>query len=212
MAYERRTSWHALRAAVLLLTLTAGGTPLFAQPPSLAWALPTAAAYVSVSDVVVFGFAPYLEGPTPPPLELAGMLPQDADIPALCRPLLDDMWRGSATFRRQWIRIAAARVQVVITLDKAPNDDTRAHSEISRKAGLRVRISLRLVDREAIALLAHEIEHVLEQLDDVDLAGALASKVHGASATGSPPVFETRRAVVVGRLVAGEVAAYRDRR
>jgi hypothetical protein len=75
-----------------------------------------------------------------------------------------------------------------------------------------VRISLRMVDREAIALLAHEIEHVLEQLDNVDLAGAVAAKVHGASATGRPPVFETRRAVVVGRLVAGEVAAYRDRR
>jgi hypothetical protein len=207
---ERRTSLHALRAAVLLLALTASGTPLFAQRTLLPSALPTAPAHVSGSGVVVFGFAPSLEAP--PPLELAGMLPQDSDIPPVCRPLLDDMWRGSATFRRQWIRVAAARVQVAITLDTSPNDRARAHSEISRRSGLRVRISLRVVDREAIALIAHEIEHVLEQLDDVDLVGALASNVHGASATGRPPAFETRRAVVVGRLVAGEVAAYRDRR
>ena len=212
MAYERRTSWQSLRAAVLLLALTAGGTPLFAQRPFLAWTLPTTPAYVSMSGAVALGFAPYREAPSPPPLDLADMLPPDSDIPAVCRPLLDDMWRGSATFRRQWIRVAAARVQVVITLDKAPNDDTRAQSEISRSGRLRVRISLRIVDREAIELLAHEIEHVLEQLDEVDLAGAVGAKVHGASATGRPPVFETRRAVVIGRLVAGEVAAYRDRR
>jgi hypothetical protein len=75
-----------------------------------------------------------------------------------------------------------------------------------------VRISLRIVDRDAIASLAHEIEHVLEQLDEVDLAAAVAAKVHGASATGRPPVFETRRAIVVGGLVADEVAAHRGRR
>jgi hypothetical protein len=110
--------------------------------------------------------------------------------------------------------MAAARVQIVITFDIAPNDETRAHTEILRRAGLRVRISLRLVDREAIALIAHEIEHVVEQLDDVDLGGALAAKVHGvwASGTRRPPAFETRRAVVAGQLVAGEVATYRDRR
>ena len=211
MAYERRTSWHALRG-VLLLALTAVGTPLFAQPPLLAWA-PTAPAYASLSGAVVFGFAPYREAPSPLPLQLADMLPPDSDIPAICRPLLDAMWRGSATFRRQWTRVAAARVTVAITVDKpAPIDETRAHSEISQSGGLRVRISLPIVDREAIALLAHEIEHVLEQLDGVDLPGAVAANVHGASATGRPPVFETRRAVVVGRLVAGEVAAYRDRR
>jgi len=209
---ERWTSRRALRAAALLVVLTGGGAPLFAQPPSPTLARPIAPAHVSATGVVAFGFAPYLETSTLLPIEFAGMLPQGSDIPVHCRPLLDDMWRGSATFRRQWIRVAAARVQVAITLDTSPGDRTSAHSEISRRAGLRVRISLRIVDRDAIALLAHEIEHVLEQLDDVDLAGALAAKVHGASATGRSPAFETRRAVVVGRVVAGEVAAYRDRR
>lgn len=209
---ERWTSRRALRAAALLVVLTGGGAPLFAQPPSLTLAPPTASAHVSATGVVAFGFAPDLESPTSPPLELAAMLPQGSDIPALLRPMVDDMWRGSATFRRQWIRLAAARVQIAITFDTAPNDQTRAQSKISRRAGLRVRISLRIVDREAVALIAHELEHVLEQLDEVDLAQAVASHVHGAKANGTPPVFETRRAIVVGRLVAAEVQAYRDRR
>ena len=210
---ERRTSWHTLRAAVLLLALTASGTPLFAQRTLLALALPTEPAYVSVSGVVVFGFAPYREASSPPPLELADMLLPDSDIPALCRPLLDDMWRGSPTFRRQWTRVAAARVRIAIAFDRSSAiDSVHAQSEITRKPDLRVRMSLRLADRTATEYFAHELEHVLEQLDAVDLAHAVATHVHGAKANGTPPVFETRRAIVVGRLVAAEVQAYRDRR
>jgi hypothetical protein len=127
--------------------------------------------------------------------------------------LLDEMWRGSATFRRQWTRVAAAQVRISIAFDKSmATDSIHAQSEITRKPDLSVRISLRLVDRAAAQHLAHELEHVLEQLDEVDLAQAVASHVHGASARGTPPVFETRRAIVVGRLVAAEVQAYRDRR
>jgi hypothetical protein len=209
----RLSSLRGLRASVLLIALTAGGPSLRAQQASLALTLSSPLAYESVSGMVALGFSPYREGPSTHPLDLVDMLPADSDIPAMSHPMLDEMWRGSATFRRQWMRVAAARVQVVITLDKqAPIDETRARSEISQSAGLRVRISLRLVDREAIELLAHEIEHVLEQLDDVDLAQAVANHVHGASARGKSPVFETRRAIVVGRLVGAEVQAYRNRR
>ena len=141
------------------------------------------------------------------------MLPPDSDIPPMCQSLLDDMWRGSATFRRQWTRVAAARVRIAIAFDKSSAIDlVHAQSEITRKPDLRVRISLRLADRSAAEYLAHELEHVLEQLDEVDLAHAVANHVHGAKASGTLPVFETRRAIVVGRLVAAEVQAYRDRR
>jgi hypothetical protein len=75
-----------------------------------------------------------------------------------------------------------------------------------------VRVSVRDVDRSAIEHLAHELEHVLEQLDDVDLAEAVNNHVHGASASRRAASFETRRAIVVGRLVAREVNAHQDRR
>jgi hypothetical protein len=168
---------------------------------------------VSVSGVVALGFSSYHEAASPRSLDPADMVPSDSDIPAICRPLLADMWRGSATFRRQWIRIAAARVRIAITLDK-PWQPWWSHSrsEISENAGLELRVSLRIVDPAVIEHLAHELEHALEQLDGVDLARAMASHVHGVSATGRSPVFETRRATVIGRLVANEVSAHRDRR
>jgi hypothetical protein len=213
MANGRLTSSHALGVSVLLMALTAGGSSLLAQRASLAPALPSPPAYESVSGMVVFGFLPYRETPSTRSLDLVDMLSPDSDIPAMCQSLLDDMWRGSATFRRQWTRVAAARVRIAIAFDKSSaGESVHAQSEITRKPDLRVRISLRLADRAAVEYLAHELEHVLEQLDDVDLAHAVASHVHGAKANGTPPVFETRRAIVVGRLVAAEVQAYRDRR
>jgi hypothetical protein len=212
MANGQLSSSRALRASVLLIALTAGAPSLRAQA-SLALTPSTLPAYESVSGMVALGFSPYWEGPSTQPLDLVDMLPADSDIPAMAHPLLDDMWRGSATFRRQWTRVAAARVRISIAFDKSmATDSIHAQSEITRKPDLSVRISLRLVDRAAAQHLAHELEHVLEQLDEVDLAQAVACHVHGASARGTPPVFETRRAIVVGRLVAAEVQAYRDRR
>lgn len=212
MANGQLSSSRALRASVLLIALTAGAPSLRAQA-SLALTPSTLPAYESVSGMVALGFSPYWEGPSTQPLDLVDALPADSDIPAMAHPLLDDMWRGSATFRRQWTRVAAARVRISIAFDKSmATDSIHAQSEITRKPDLSVRISLRLVDRAAPQHLAHELEHVLEQLDEVDLAQAVASHVHGASARGTPPVFETRRAIVVGRLVAAEVQAYRDRR
>ena len=211
MADKRLRSSHAFGVSVLLMALTAGGSSLHAQRASLA--VPSPAAYESVSGMVAFGFSPYREPPSTQPLDLVDMLPADSDIPAMSHSLLDDMWRGSATFRRQWTRVAAARVRIAIAFDKSSAIDlVHAQSEITRKPDLRVRISLRLADRSAAEYFAHELEHVLEQLDEVDLAHAVANHVHGAKASGTLPVFETRRAIVVGRLVAAEVQAYRDRR
>jgi hypothetical protein len=212
MANGRLTS-YALWAAVLVIALTARGSSLHAQQGGVALTPPSPPAYASASGIVVLGFSPYREGPSTQPLDLVDMLPANSDIPAMSHGLLDDMWRASATFRRQWIRVAAARVRIAITFDRSmPMDSVHAQSEITRKPDLRVRISLRVLDRAAPEYLAHELEHVLEQLDDVDLAQAVASHVHGASARGTPPLFETRRAIAVGRQVAAEVQSYRDRR
>lgn len=212
MANEQLRLWLAPRAALVFMVLTAG-TPAAAQRTDLAWTLPSVPAYVSMSGAVAFGFLPYREGQPPPAVDLLAMLPAESDIPAVYHALLGEMWRGSATFRRQWIRVADSAVRITIILDpQCQIGGAHAQSEISRKGGLRVRVLLRAADRSAIEYLAHELEHVIEQLDEVDLAQAVDGHVHGASARGKPPSFETRRAIVVGRLVAGEVSAYEDRR
>jgi hypothetical protein len=64
-----------------------------------------------------------------------------------------------------------------------------------------VHVRLRVVQPE---YLAHEIEHVLEQIDGVDLRTAVKNGVTGAWQTSSG-AFETARAVAVGRLVAQEL-------
>jgi hypothetical protein len=212
MRCELLTSWLVVRAAVLLVALTVGA-PAPAQEAALPWAMPSVPSHVSMSGAIAFGFVPYREPPLSPSVDLVAMLPPGSDIPAVYRRLLDNMWRGSATFRRQWIRVADAAVRVTIIFDpKCQIDGARAQSEISRNSGLRVRVLLGVADRSAIEYLAHELEHVLEQLDDVDLAEAVNNHVHGASASGKAALFETRRAIVVGRLVAREVNAYQDRR
>ena len=57
--------------------------------------------------------------------------------------------------------------------------------------------------------VAHELEHVLEQVDGVDLAGLLANRVHGVRTDAQRRVLETARAAAIGRLVAYEVSRRR---
>jgi len=212
MSYQLSTRWLTTEVGLLLAVLAAP-TPAFGQGAALPWTLPPVPSYVSMSGTIAVGFFPYREGQPSLTVDLVAMLPRGSEIPAVYRPLLDDMWRGSATFRRQWRRIADSGVQITLVYDiRCQIDGAHAQSEISRKGGWRVRTSLRSVDRSAIEHLAHELEHVLEQLDDVDLAQAVNDRVHGASARGKRALFETRRAIVVGRLVAREVSAYEDRR
>jgi hypothetical protein len=57
-----------------------------------------------------------------------------------------------------------------------------------------------------VELIAHELEHIIEQLDDIDLATAASRTNTGVMvAAKDQPVFETRRAIQVGLNVAQEV-------
>jgi hypothetical protein len=207
----QRSTTRALRIPALFIALAAGVVPARAQRVPAAWNLPPDPGYVSLSGAVTFGFSPYREQQPVWSADPVGAVPPEPGIPGVCRQLLDQMWRGSATFRRQWTRLASARVRVTVTFDK-PASGPPARARISRVGGLRVEISLQLVDRRAIEYLAHEIEHVLEFLDEIDLAANAAQQIHGVTESGRPPAFETSRAIAIGRQVAGEVAAYQARK
>jgi hypothetical protein len=207
---RRHTSEYARRLPALLIALAAGAVPVYAQSVALGWS-PAEPGYVSLSGAVTFGFSPYRDEQPAWSAGPYGPVPPEPGIPGVCRRVLDDMWRGSATFRRQWTRLASARARVTVTVDRTTSGPP-ARARISRAGGLRVEISLQLVDRRAIEYLAHEIEHVLEFLDEVDLAANAAQRIHGVTELGRPPTFETSRAIAIGRLVAGEVAAYQARK
>ena len=132
--------------------------------------------------------------------------------PAL-RPVVVDMCRRSPTFRRQVIRLA-----------RQPDLEVRLQpGQFSTFGRVRARSALTRVDghlRRAVVevpagnsvllaeLVAHEFEHILEQLDGVNLAEwAGRSGVYRVGANVRDGPFETERARQMGRVVAGEFAA-----
>ena len=60
-----------------------------------------------------------------------------------------------------------------------------------------------------IELIAHEFEHILEQLDSVDLAAMAARSGTGVRAVSELGHFETDRAIAAGRRVESEMASAR---
>jgi hypothetical protein len=122
----------------------------------------------------------------------AGLLTQD----------IDALIQASPTFRAQCQRIAAARtlrvdLEVVQTLG-AP----RAETTIVRYEAGAVRACVRIAfGQDYRELIAHEFEHVIEQLDGVDLRSEAG---HGRAWLLDAHVFETRRASDAGRRVRRE--------
>jgi hypothetical protein len=119
------------------------------------------------------------------------------------------MARRSPTFRRQCARIAHAS-DLVVQLEWRPapatSIDVRAETRITRKGGrVTAIVRLRSVD-DPVELIAHEIEHIIEQLDGVDLHARAAVTDSGVRLRGGKqPMFETTRATRVGLAVAAEM-------
>jgi hypothetical protein len=125
----------------------------------------------------------------------AGLLTQD--IVALIQ--------ASPTFRAQCERIAASRtlrvhVEVVRALD-----GPRAETTITRYEAGALRAHVRIAfGHDYRELIAHEFEHIIEQLDSVDLR---SEAEHGRAWLLDANAFETRRASEAGRRVRREYEA-----
>ena len=117
------------------------------------------------------------------------------------------MLARSSTFRRQCARIAAA-THLFVSIRSEPSRQTRASAltEIQRHPGGRVDAvvwigpSARLTE-----LIAHEIEHIIEQLDGVDLRVRARLRDSGVRRTADSDAYETTRAVATGQRVAREL-------
>jgi hypothetical protein len=140
-------------------------------------------------------------------------LPPNFVVPASYRPVIESMLRQSATFRRQCLRIANAPL-LTVTLRLGTSQryrSARAQTHIVTRAGGRRDATVDIVPlNDDVELIAHEIEHVVEQLDNVDLPSKAAVAGSGVRVcAGHESVFETIRAVRVGLRVAQEVRARR---
>lgn len=147
------------------------------------------------------------------PSQLA--LPPNLIVTPTYRPVVESMLRHSPTFRRQCVRLAGEpRLTVHLKIDwPSSRANVRAQTRITRQRGghLMAEIDIFPLDDD-VELIAHEIEHVIEQLDDVDLPARAGMPDSGVRALSSDAVFETTRAVRVGRKVTGEVRASSGRK
>jgi Tol biopolymer transport system component len=138
-------------------------------------------------------------------------LPSNLTAGAVFRPALERMWQSSGTFRRQCGRLSAApQLQVNLLMEELARRPSsyRARAAMKRQSGALVSVHIHLTRFEdPIELIAHEIEHVIEQLEGVDL-GAQAGT--GNVWKREDGAFETQRAIEVGRRVAREVNAAED--
>jgi hypothetical protein len=138
-----------------------------------------------------------------------GDIPPNLQVSVVHRQLVVKMLSRSPTFRRQMLRIAAA-TQLTVRLQSAPpssHPGLRATTEFVRKANGKLLANVDIVwSSNGVELIAHELEHIIEQLDGVDLVGKASRPNSGVYATGDGgDLFETTRAKRVGLQVAREV-------
>ena len=136
-------------------------------------------------------------------------VPANLNVPPMYRPLVDSMLRGSQTFRRQCIRIAAApmlTVRLAITQWFA-RSDVRATTVLRRSASGHLTATIEISAQQDVEeLIAHELEHVIEQLDGVDLQARARKPNSGVSVmSGRTEMFETVRAQRAGLKVVSEL-------
>lgn len=124
----------------------------------------------------------------------------DGDV----REFVEEMAALSPTLRRQFAVIAAAPARVDVRVSGVPLPaSSRALTTIRKyESGyLHAEISLP-VNSDQVELLAHELEHVVEQIERVDLT---ALERAGQAWRDSWGVFETERAHAAGHAAADEV-------
>lgn len=133
-------------------------------------------------------------------------LPANVDVPRHLEPTLRRMYGRSPTFRTQCERIARARdLQVRMRIDHSIPTRCRAFT-IIRRQGYEIRAEIHLpINADLPELVAHELEHVIEQIEGLNLRKL--SRIKGAGVYEiDRELFESDRAQAAGRVVAAEAS------
>lgn len=138
-------------------------------------------------------------------------LPGNIAVPAVYQARVQQLIAQSPTLRRQCLVIASTPdVAVAIRPAGRMSAHCRARTEFvrTRSGVLRATVDLP-VSRDFTELLAHELEHVIEQIEGIDLERLAVRADSGVWTTG-PNAYETSRATRVGRRAAREVRLCAD--
>ena len=131
-------------------------------------------------------------------------------VPGAIRPVLRMMWERSPTFRLQCARIGAEPHLVVelYTATSLTQSGGRAATRITRdpagRLDARVYLASHIAPERLVQLIAHELEHIVEQLDGVEL-DRIARRAPATVWQLEQGAFETARAVRIGLRVAADV-------
>lgn len=168
--------------------------------------------HILIAALVLSGvpLAPEMPGPWMAPAARCEAMAGRLKIAPALMPIVVEMCQRAPTFRRQVMRLARQRgLEVTVRPGHfTAGGRTRARTAMTLVEGELRSASVEVPEgnpRLLVELVAHEFEHIVEQLDGVDLAAwSGRSGVYrvGGSSTGT--AFETERAQQVGRLVAGE--------
>jgi hypothetical protein len=141
------------------------------------------------------------------------VLPSNLTAAKVFGPILDRMIRTSPTFRRQSRRIGAAKELRVLLRPEQPEGRLSCYGRtvLTRRNGavITADVHVRLTGPVAdpVQAIAHELEHIVEELDGVDRGAHLGSGQVWQREDGA---FETRRAIETGLRVAREVQLTAD--
>jgi hypothetical protein len=176
-----------------LVSVGAWASLIFLAPPEIAFTRSVAPADIARASRVAA-----CDAVTP-------ALPDSIRLEDGLQPIVRSLLERSPKFREQCRTLAAApRLHATVSVSYRPLvGTTRARTSFRQNQGgvLAAEIEIRSAT-ELTELLAHEFEHLIEQLDGVDL-NVLAKQ--GAARRLSDGAFETARAVAAGQQVAGEV-------
>jgi hypothetical protein len=135
-------------------------------------------------------------------------LPANIVVPAVSHQWIEDLIATSPTLQRQCGLIAEAEHVVVrVASLRRVGAWCRARTSFTRDRVGRLRAAIDIpVSVDFAELLAHELEHVVEQIEGVNLRRLARVRDSGVREVG-PNVFETTRATEAGLMAAGEVIA-----
>ncbi len=133
-------------------------------------------------------------------------LPVNVEMPRDLARVLERIYQRSPVFRAQCDRISGAdNLRVTVRVDTAIRSQCRAFTIVTRQ-GDDIVAQVHLPPTNGlIELVAHEFEHVLEQIEGLDLKRLARIKGSGVREL-EGRVFETDRAQQAGRVVELEVS------
>jgi hypothetical protein len=191
---------NGLAVATAAIVLSVASIPALAQSNAVRWrtATPELTAALWSNGVGVY---------TEPHAASAAVdVPPNLHVPSGHRTTIVQMLERSPMFRRQCLRLAGApQLSVVVRTLHPLTGGPRARTQITLEENNRLLAAVEINPLgDFTELLAHELEHIIEQLDGIDLQ-ARASVARSGVWSCVDGTFETSRAVRVGTLVATEV-------